>query len=317
MSRHCIVIYPYQAQTDSELTINQDETLQIVKDDGDWWLVRNNSGREGYIPSNYVQKQAAAPAAAAPSNTGYNGLDGLFGGTPQSSNNSNSQQPSSASAGPPKETCTAQHEYTAQRQDELSLSPGLKIEILSKSDDGWWMGRANGKDGWFPHNFVTADPVAVAAPAASSEILQPSNGLGGIDFSQGDSQKNNLKSDVLHVAKALYQFEGQAGELRFGVVDFFFEKKNFEHFFSKKKFSNHTLSLHPPTRPPSRNNRKNQRRLVARPPTHHRGNRPHPLQLRRSPPRQPPPTHPKRLLPTYLRHFPKNLFQRAHRPQRG
>ena len=53
MSKSCKALFAYQAQTNSELTINPDDLLTIVKDDGEWWLVQNNSGQQGYIPSNY------------------------------------------------------------------------------------------------------------------------------------------------------------------------------------------------------------------------------------------------------------------------
>lgn len=228
MSRNCKALFPYQAQTESELTINPNDILKIIKDDGEWWLVANSMNREGYIPSNYVEViQGAGGGGGQPQDqTGYNNLDGLFGGGDNGS--------VAASSG--KEICIAQHDYQAARQDELSLTNGLEIEILSKSDDGWWMGRANGHDGWFPHNFVQLKPASsqntsapppyqnndlsninfngassvnsANAPLQSYNSTQPTN-----QINQQSQQSPGLKADVLHIVKALYPFEGQAGEI--------------------------------------------------------------------------------------------------------
>ena len=48
------------------------------------------------------------------------------------------------------------HPYQAIDQDELSLTKGEIITILSKNtaDKGWWKGDIDGKVGIFPDNFV-------------------------------------------------------------------------------------------------------------------------------------------------------------------
>ena len=56
MNESVKVLYAYQGQNDSELTISENEILSIVESTGDWWLVKNNSGKQGYVPSNYVEK---------------------------------------------------------------------------------------------------------------------------------------------------------------------------------------------------------------------------------------------------------------------
>lgn len=54
---------------------------------------------------------------------------------------------------------TAQFDYVAQGEDELSLQRGETVEVLSKDskisgDEGWWTGKIRGKVGIFPANFV-------------------------------------------------------------------------------------------------------------------------------------------------------------------
>ncbi|KAK7103858.1 hypothetical protein V1264_018670 [Littorina saxatilis] len=54
---------------------------------------------------------------------------------------------------------TAIFDYDAVRDDELSLRRGTQVQVLNvdSGDDGWWMGKVNGKVGIFPSNFVAKD----------------------------------------------------------------------------------------------------------------------------------------------------------------
>ncbi|XP_062395305.1 SH3 domain-containing protein 21 isoform X2 [Sardina pilchardus] len=50
--------------------------------------------------------------------------------------------------------CEVTFTYTAEHEDELDLVVGETVEILREIEDGWWMGKRNGKIGAFPSNFV-------------------------------------------------------------------------------------------------------------------------------------------------------------------
>lgn len=60
-----------------------------------------------------------------------------------------------------KELCRVLFPYTAVNEDELTLSEGDIVTILSKDapDRGWWRGELHGRVGLFPDNFVQALPV--------------------------------------------------------------------------------------------------------------------------------------------------------------
>ena len=51
-----IALYDYEARTAEDLSFRKGDRLQVINNqDGDWWQARSlASGREGYIPSNYV-----------------------------------------------------------------------------------------------------------------------------------------------------------------------------------------------------------------------------------------------------------------------
>ena len=48
--------YQYLPRTDGDLELKEGELMHIINtDEGDWWWARSkDSGKEGYIPSNYV-----------------------------------------------------------------------------------------------------------------------------------------------------------------------------------------------------------------------------------------------------------------------
>ncbi|XP_045134770.1 protein nervous wreck-like isoform X23 [Portunus trituberculatus] len=69
----CTVLYNYTAQNPDELTIVENEELELMGEgDGDGWVqARNYKGEVGYIPQNYIEMEDASaggvvPAAALP-----------------------------------------------------------------------------------------------------------------------------------------------------------------------------------------------------------------------------------------------------------
>ena len=53
----CKALHPYTASADNQISMARGEVLTIVDDSGEWWRVRNASGQEGLVPSNFVAKQ--------------------------------------------------------------------------------------------------------------------------------------------------------------------------------------------------------------------------------------------------------------------
>ncbi len=52
------VLYDYEAEQPTELTVKEDEILNVYGKDDDWFLVSSQSeeGRVGYVPGNYVEE---------------------------------------------------------------------------------------------------------------------------------------------------------------------------------------------------------------------------------------------------------------------
>lgn len=56
--------YDYDSRTDDDLSFKKGDLMYIIStDEGDWWFARSkDSGKEGYIPSNYVAEYKSLDA---------------------------------------------------------------------------------------------------------------------------------------------------------------------------------------------------------------------------------------------------------------
>lgn len=55
-------VYAYNADKSSHLTVALDEVVTVIDDKKSWWLVRNAQGREGKVPSNYMELTSGSEA---------------------------------------------------------------------------------------------------------------------------------------------------------------------------------------------------------------------------------------------------------------
>ncbi|XP_076017456.1 F-BAR and double SH3 domains protein 2-like isoform X2 [Genypterus blacodes] len=149
----CKVLYSYKASQPDELTIEEQEILEVI-DDGDmedWVKARNRSGQVGYVPEKYLQLPS--------SNSLLSMLQSLALLDARSHSSSNSTEPetelptSSVNGDSSVSFAKALYDYAGQTDDELSFPEGAIIRILSREtheDDGFWEGEFNGVVGVFP-----------------------------------------------------------------------------------------------------------------------------------------------------------------------
>ncbi len=165
----CLAKFNYQAVDGEELTISKGEVLIVVDDKGTWWKVRNQAGRMGLVPSNYVEIISSGPASTGQASNARTNLQ--FDEHPNQY-----QQPDLMVTrnGPSLNIrCLAKFKYASTREDELSLEKGDEVIVMEKEADGWWRGRCGTKIGWFPFNYVEEAPKqAVNAAAAPPEAMQ-------------------------------------------------------------------------------------------------------------------------------------------------
>ncbi|KAF2146522.1 uncharacterized protein K452DRAFT_218628 [Aplosporella prunicola CBS 121167] len=144
--KRAVAQYDYEKAEENELELHEGETIvNIDMVDEDWWMGQNERGEAGLFPSNYVELIEDAEAAAPPV----------------------SRAPAAAvpepPAGPPQAgghgapTATAQYDYDAAEENELSFPDGATITNVEFPDDDWWFGEYGGRSGLFPANYVVLD----------------------------------------------------------------------------------------------------------------------------------------------------------------
>ena len=160
--KEAIAQYDYEKAEDNELELRDGERItNIDMVDDDWWMGQNERGEVGLFPANYVELVEGGGAGAAPA-------------APAAP-----EPPAAPGAGSSKAapTATAQYDYEAAEENELSFPDGARItDIVSHSvrasycfsrlltttrqefpDEDWWLGEYGGKRGLFPANYVELD----------------------------------------------------------------------------------------------------------------------------------------------------------------
>ncbi|XP_060519940.1 protein nervous wreck isoform X3 [Cylas formicarius] len=165
----CTALYSYTAQNPDELTIVENEQLEVVGEgDGDGWLrARNYRGEEGYVPHNYldIEREQSATTPGLQTQISFSSVDYTI-------DNEEEVQPQTETTQSPEQVsvismpiqhksgdvavsyCVALYDYEGEGGEELTFEEGQIIKVLSKCahsiDDGWWQGELEGQIGNFP-----------------------------------------------------------------------------------------------------------------------------------------------------------------------
>ncbi|KAI8340325.1 P-loop containing nucleoside triphosphate hydrolase protein [Chlamydoabsidia padenii] len=90
--------------------------------------------------------------------------------------------PPPASSTPTLPTYKAIYPFHSDNDGEVSFEEGTILEVVEKDDNGWWLARLDGKEGWVPNNYleeyVAPEPVKAPPPPPARRpppsIPQPS-----------------------------------------------------------------------------------------------------------------------------------------------
>lgn len=157
---------------ESTVQIGVKLTPEISQVEDGWWKGKLGA-KVGVFPSNFVEIiDATSPISANRKSHNINStiIQNKINNNRSSLTNSREDLVSGGGDGggdvpllPPKpirEMCKVLYAYAPLNEDELKLSEGDVVTVLSKElpDKGWWKGELRGRTGVFPDNFVTLLP---------------------------------------------------------------------------------------------------------------------------------------------------------------
>ncbi|KAK2759042.1 hypothetical protein FQN54_003141 [Arachnomyces sp. PD_36] len=132
-----VVQFDYEKAEDNEIELKEGEYVtEIDMVDEDWWVGVNEKGEKGLFPGSFVEVLDGDGGAGAAHEQAYE-----------------QEHETSAQAGNGP-TATALYDYEAGEDNEISFPEDAQIVNIEFPDDDWWSGEYNGRQGFFPANYV-------------------------------------------------------------------------------------------------------------------------------------------------------------------
>ncbi|XP_010728999.2 NADPH oxidase organizer 1a [Larimichthys crocea] len=123
----CVAPYETKDTNNKPFKVAVDEKVDVlIKDKAGWWLVENESKKMAWFPAPYLEK-------IEDDFDDEDDVDGIPEGGMM---------------------YTAVKTYKATKNDEISVNIGTVVEVLQKSDNGWWIIRHNSKVGYIPTMYL-------------------------------------------------------------------------------------------------------------------------------------------------------------------
>ncbi|XP_061089057.1 NADPH oxidase organizer 1-like [Conger conger] len=126
-SYRCVAPYETKDTKNRAFRVAVDETVDVlIKDKAGWWLVENDAKCLAWFPAPYLVKCEDGE-----------GEEDYDDGTPAVGL-----------------MYRAVRNYTSKKEDEVSVHIGSVVEVLQRSEDGWWLIRNKGKAGYVPSMYL-------------------------------------------------------------------------------------------------------------------------------------------------------------------
>ncbi|KAJ8363796.1 hypothetical protein SKAU_G00126270 [Synaphobranchus kaupii] len=141
----CVAPYETKDTKNRPFKLTLNETVDVlIKDKAGWWLVENDGKCLAWFPAPYLVNCEDEEGEDDDDGTPAVGL--LY---------------------------SAVRNYTSKKEDEVSVNIGSVVEVLQKSDDGWWLIRNKGKAGYVPSMYLQpyTNPLVQVQKEMRSSIL--------------------------------------------------------------------------------------------------------------------------------------------------
>ncbi|NXV31273.1 NOXO1 oxidase, partial [Rissa tridactyla] len=125
-SYRCIETFETKDTKNKTFKVTKEEIVEVlIKDMTGWWLVENTDKQIAWFPASYLEETDVHEDI-------------------QNSLSSNEEG----------NLYFVVRDYESQKADELSLNNGVVVEVVKKSEDGWWLIRYNGHTGYMPSMYL-------------------------------------------------------------------------------------------------------------------------------------------------------------------
>ncbi|XP_010903886.2 NADPH oxidase organizer 1b [Esox lucius] len=143
----CVASYETKDTKNRPFKVALDERLDVlIKDPAGWWLVENENKQLAWFPAPYLEK--------CEEEEDEDELDGIpLGGT----------------------VYCAVRSYSTKKHDEVSVPIGSAVEVLKKSDNGWWLIRYKGRAGYIPSMYLQPSNYPCAGLHTLQRVLHSSS----------------------------------------------------------------------------------------------------------------------------------------------
>ncbi|KAK5856361.1 hypothetical protein PBY51_007964 [Eleginops maclovinus] len=125
----CVAPYETKDTKNKPFKVALDEKVDVlIKDKAGWWLVENESKKMAWFPAPYLDKLEDDDEVEDEDDIDGTSERGML--------------------------YNAIKNYKATKDDEITVAIGAVVEVLQKSDNGWWLVRYSGKAGYIPAMFL-------------------------------------------------------------------------------------------------------------------------------------------------------------------
>ncbi|XP_056391686.1 NADPH oxidase organizer 1-like [Hyla sarda] len=122
----CIDAFETKDTKNRSFKVKKNQLIDVlIKDPSGWWLVENEEKHLAWFPAPYLRKAEPVDNTDSKRKSFYKGL-----------------------------YYYAEKGYEAQHTDEISLTVGVVVEVIEKSEIGWWLICYNGRFGYVPSMFL-------------------------------------------------------------------------------------------------------------------------------------------------------------------
>ncbi|KAL4601510.1 NADPH oxidase organizer 1-like, partial [Arapaima gigas] len=123
----CVATYETKDTKNRPFRVAVNDTVDVlIKDKAGWWLVENDEKHLAWFPAPFLERC-------------------------EEDDEDEDNENESASQGALH--CVVRN-YQSSKDDELSVNIGAKVQVLQKSDNGWWLVRHNSKAGYVPFMYL-------------------------------------------------------------------------------------------------------------------------------------------------------------------